>query len=444
MSADPKVNTKQIQKNSALKKCFQAIVDRKKVNINMLTLKKMLEHELRLDMRSVQKDLKSILPLMLVIYIRNWPGWQRSVDYFTGNLTFRDWFVKFRHYVTLKLHSIICNGYKKALEEIAAEKLQQPDKSTHIEEIPSDSIAPFCLSVEYSPNTVDLVFTRKRDTVFLKLHANDTGHFKPSFKQLLNWPYVGVEFVTPDLSFVRFNEFEIDRFIHLNAPKTTCDRREVIEELEIINTSAGQTTFSLNVLWAYIFQYMSLMRSYVIMENKEYLDRLEYLFEEFLKDIDEWDMNYSIASNTSVLFNIGNQTYERNKVLLDEVGCRPNASEITFKETIIPKIKTRLLYFKDTMDDSVAEDISFTFLNDANKRLENKEISIAKIFPYLTFHCLLCHVNYNNSNELAEHIASQHVRESNVTCSECQKPFEVETLALNRWKHDCNISSTKD
>lgn len=40
---------------------------------------------------------------------------------------------------------------------------------------------------------------------------------------------------------------------------------------------------------------------------------VELLFEEFLKDIEDINVNNSMASNTSVLFNIGRSTFLRNK-----------------------------------------------------------------------------------------------------------------------------------
>lgn len=46
---------------------------------------------------------------------------------------------------------------------------------------------------------------------------------------------------------------------------------------------------------------------------KKDVEIVELLFEEFLKDIEDIGLNNSMATNTSVVFNIGKSTFLRNK-----------------------------------------------------------------------------------------------------------------------------------
>lgn len=44
------------------------------------------------------------------------------------------------------------------------------------------------------------------------------------------------------------------------------------------------------------------------------IELIEQVLEEFLKDIEEIEMNNTMASNTSVLFNIGKSVFVRSKM----------------------------------------------------------------------------------------------------------------------------------
>lgn len=155
---------KDLQRNSALRKCFQALVDRKQVNITMDTIKLMLKHELQINLDAFDENLQNVLPFMLIVNIRNWPGWQKSKEYYSGKLNFREWFLKFRQYIILRLSFIIKNGYKEVMDEIHREQPEEKNKSliergTQTDHLTPKEEAPFCITIECSPKILSsLVF----------------------------------------------------------------------------------------------------------------------------------------------------------------------------------------------------------------------------------------------------------------------------------------------
>lgn len=54
---------------------------------------------------------------------------------------------------------------------------------------------------------------------------------------------------------------------------------------------------------------------FISFQIKKEVEVIELVLEEFLKDIEDFEINHSMATNTSVLFNIGKSTFLRNKKL---------------------------------------------------------------------------------------------------------------------------------
>lgn len=157
------------EKNTGLKKCFSALVDRKQVNLELDVLKLMLKHELQINTDVLDENLSSVLPLMLALYIKNWPGWQRSKGYYSGKLNFKDWFEKFRQYIVVRLNYLIKNGYNLAIESLRddmkketelSKDLEMKEQGSQTDNLMPKGIAPFAITVECSPKLMgSLIFT---------------------------------------------------------------------------------------------------------------------------------------------------------------------------------------------------------------------------------------------------------------------------------------------
>lgn len=158
------------EKNTGLKKCFSALVDRKQVNLELDVLKLMLKHELQINTDVLDENLSAVLPFMLAFYIKNWPGWQRAKEYYSGKLNFKDWFEKFRQYIVLRLNFLIKNGYNLAIDMLKNDL--KKDKPTSLKGVTLEtqgsqtdytmpkSIAPFTITIECPPMLMGcLIFT---------------------------------------------------------------------------------------------------------------------------------------------------------------------------------------------------------------------------------------------------------------------------------------------
>lgn len=165
------------EKNTGLKKCFSALVDRKQVNLELDVLKLMLKHELQINTETLDENLSSVLPFMLALYIKNWPGWQRSKEYYSGKLNFKDWFEKFRQYIVVRLNYLIKNGYNLAIEMLredmkkekssVSNEVMLKSQDSQTDYLMPKSVAPFTISIECPPKLMgSLIFTENGGTEY--------------------------------------------------------------------------------------------------------------------------------------------------------------------------------------------------------------------------------------------------------------------------------------
>ncbi|KAJ8931590.1 hypothetical protein NQ314_015452 [Rhamnusium bicolor] len=308
-------------KNAGLKKCFTALVDRKQINLDVEVLRLMLRKELQINLDTLDEHLASVMPLMLVVYMKSWPGWQRSKEYFSGKLNFKEWYEKFRQYIVLRLNFLIKNGYGNVVEEIQCDKkneaaLRNPnrvciERGTQTDNLAPKGFAPFKISIECPPSVINsVVFTDSADDIVIRQHP-DIQWSKIDIKQLIHWPNIEVEFSSPELSFRRRSCCEYNRYINFVNTPLTFEKVDYIDQVEIIDPSNGRNCYTLNMLSCYVTEYLTILKS--IASIKEYVSKIEIIINEFLKDIEEIDMNKTMASNTSVVFNIGRCAFHRNK-----------------------------------------------------------------------------------------------------------------------------------
>lgn len=78
--------------------------------------------------------------------------------------------------------------------------------------------------------------------------------------ELLNWPWVFVEFVSPELSFKRSNCGEFTRFLSMIVKKNP-SKPEFLEGVEIINPSIERHCYTSRLLESYVKQYLKILRT---------------------------------------------------------------------------------------------------------------------------------------------------------------------------------------
>ncbi|KAJ8975534.1 hypothetical protein NQ317_003876 [Molorchus minor] len=341
----------------------------------------MLRKELQINLDTLDEDLASLIPLMLVIYMKTWPGWQRSKEYFSGKLNFKEWYQKFRQYIVLRLNFLIKNGYNNVIEEIKQEKKEEmarlsPNRSfkehgTQTDYLAPKGFAPFTIALDCPPSVLNsIVFTDSEDDIIIRQHP-EMQWSKIDTNQLINWPYIEIEFFSPELSFVRKTCCDYNRYINFINTPLTYEKSDYIEQVEIIDSSHGRNCYTLNLLSCYIKEYLSVLRFgeyrfkieigkkinnfYRVSEIYEWREmkgreecmetrvvfggggvtvwdsewqnrsdsfgwreyervdkidagKIEVILGEFLKDVEEIDLNQTMATNTSVVFNIAHSS----------------------------------------------------------------------------------------------------------------------------------------
>lgn len=113
---------KNVAKVDALKRVFSAIVDRKNVQLTMITAIHILKHNLDSDLTTLIKEKKNlILPLVksLIYYISCWPGWAKSKEYYSNQLTYKKWYNEFENYLQYKIKALL-NNYEKYVSKESA------------------------------------------------------------------------------------------------------------------------------------------------------------------------------------------------------------------------------------------------------------------------------------------------------------------------------------
>nr|XP_023014628.1 uncharacterized protein LOC111504331 isoform X2 [Leptinotarsa decemlineata] len=405
----------------------------------------MLIKELQVDVDTTDLELTDILPLMLAFFMKNWQGWQRSTEYHSGTLNLAKWFQKFKRYITVRINVLIKSEFKKAQKMVGADQKGEnnTNKSFHNSGTQTEYSVPkvfasFSLSIQCPPKSLHaIVFTESGDDIIVQQHQHPT--WAPlSLKELLNWPYIGVEYFSPELSFKRYNRGEYIRYLSFFSPThVETDNTNFIEQVEILNPSEERNSYTLNLLKTYTNQYLEVIKT---MENinLESIENLVVVIEEFLKDIEEIGINNTMATNTSVLFNIGRSAYFRFKKMPKKYHFAGPIPEVCYYEKYIPKMETQLTFFNG-IQDTTTDEITFIYPNVLKKNLaanSNAEVTNLSV-PVLVFYCLFCEIGLVDISQLTEHLEKEHTMEPDFMCIKCNKYMSVCNLSKTRWKHEC-------
>lgn len=95
--------------------------------------------------------------------------------------------------------------------------------------------------------------------------------------ELLNWPWVFVEFLSPELSFKRSNCGEYSRRLSM-ATNPIPQKPDFLEHVEIIDPSSGRHCYTSRLLTVYIKQYMRILKTADDVRNYKYFRKPFYYF----------------------------------------------------------------------------------------------------------------------------------------------------------------------
>lgn len=146
-----------------LEDCFRNIIDGDGIEFELDNLNNILKKDLQVNFHYLKPKLKYVMPYMLVHFIKSWPGWQKSGNYTNKQITYKNWFAKFKEYLVFKINYLIKNDYEKVLSMVKAnlpiEDHFKVDKSTQIS-LPSEKIvAPYAIQIQGTPKMLNsLIF----------------------------------------------------------------------------------------------------------------------------------------------------------------------------------------------------------------------------------------------------------------------------------------------
>lgn len=446
--APPKKRVKDT-KNCGLLKCFSALVDRKQVNLELDVLILMLKKELHIKVDSLDPQLSAILPYILVFYIKNWPGWQRSVEYYSGKMAFKVWYEKFYKFITIKLNETINIHYKEAKEGIDKTKSEEVKKNYLLKKITCKNtqtdysapkvLSPFSIKITAKPVLLNtLVFTdNQAGDIVLKQHSilewDKNVVDSITLQQIITWPHVGVHMYSPVLAFSRRNLHEFTRHISFVGTSLPTTYSSFIEEIKIINQGVPRTCYTVDYLKALSKEFMDAIGH--IYKKPAVKEAFQTVIDELLADVAEINVlkgnKATIASNTSVLFNIGRNTYFRNKKLSRGT---PSRDDISFTEVIMPKMETSLV--------NVSHIDTFREYIEKLKKFDGPKPNLPDHhLPSITFSCSYCKENFEHGGALAKHLKEEHKMEQAVLCTTCKESYPVFQLTRNRWGHKCRAKN---
>ncbi|CAG9766931.1 unnamed protein product [Ceutorhynchus assimilis] len=438
------------KEKNGLRKCFSALVDRKQASLELEVLQLMIRKELNINLDALEPELARILPYMLVYYTKNWPGWQKSVEYYSGKIQFKTWYEKFHMYLKVKLNEAITTNFRVVMAEMKREEVEKKiaetrkgyvleklaDRSSQTDMLAPKVVAPFIIEVGSKPvflNTI--VFTDNADgDIVLKQHKalewDQELEETITLKQLIAWPHIGVHLKSPIFSFSRRNLHEFRRHVSLIGTPLPSASSPFIEDKKIIDPHKSRSAYPLDDLKQFTTDYLDALKN--VYSTPAILESFKIVIDEFLDDIKELNILRNgkpiIVSNTSVVFNIGNQSYIRNKKLSKTQASR---WDVGYTELIIPKIDVALV--------SLAEDERINAYLKYLKtfKAENGNTTGQLSFPQINFSCSFCRENYDNVAQVLTHLKQEHKMEQPMLCGLCKKSFPVFMLSASRWHHEC-------
>ncbi|XP_018333597.1 uncharacterized protein LOC108742777 [Agrilus planipennis] len=438
-----------------LRQCFTTIVDRKPLHVSMSSLRHILATDLNVNILTLQVGMDNVLAEALAHYMKLWPGWSRSSEYFTGQLLFKKWFEKFRQYLMYKLNYIIMKSQSLGLVDNDVEIVEPKEKKDSLDAgVQTDPVvyninqqenkpdSPYKLSISGPPYILNtLVFVKQGNDILIKQHS-ERPWTDLTVKQLMNWPHVGIEIKLPDLSISRKNNLEYKRYVGLHSDIKNVPPLNTTTEVKEVK-GCSFAVFSFEFIQTYISQFLEIVKKCPKVKSDR-IEMLEHLFADYLNDVKEANVyKNTVCTYTNVSYHIGKSIYFRNKRIMSTVG---NKNEIVnFYEFFAPKVEYGMQYFK-AVSDVQKTGTNFRSLNRLKTSIAENQLKELEEFVFIinntciTFLCILCKKSHSGpyaKQSLLNHFKQEHKLEQSVLCFKCRRQHDVLTLSADRWKHQC-------
>lgn len=145
-----------------LKNCFDVILRRKKLVVKRDELEAILKNNLNVNTEDLNTRLANVLADALVHYMKLWPGWSRSAFYFTGKLSYDDWFERFRQYLMYKMNYIIREEDELLKLAFQKEDASKTSVGCQTDPIKRKDIAPYTIKIKGQPSVLNnLIFLQR-------------------------------------------------------------------------------------------------------------------------------------------------------------------------------------------------------------------------------------------------------------------------------------------
>lgn len=154
-------STKNSDSSSTLESFFHKIIKGQALEIDINNAYDLLNN-LSVNVDVLKPKIRTVLPFLLIHFIKSWPGWQKSSAYFNKEITFEKWFQKFREYVSFKLNFILRSELENICEDVEHLSFDSPilfgiDNSTQTDNGLETSIAPYSLEIKAPPRFLNTI-----------------------------------------------------------------------------------------------------------------------------------------------------------------------------------------------------------------------------------------------------------------------------------------------
>ncbi|GJQ72045.1 hypothetical protein Trydic_g3146 [Trypoxylus dichotomus] len=390
-----------------------------------------------------------------------WPGWKDYHAKCTTNIAKAEYHNRFKEYLALKLKCIIerKETFVPLTKLSTDSKMVQTDLDINIKANKPE--APYHLLIAGQPAFLNNIgFIESSGDVILTQHqGRPLSHL--NLRQLLNYPHIKVNVQFMDMEFSRASCHKFIRYISESKDSIICPETNFIDYVQVSDTLQDVKVYTLDYISAYCKQFLEVAKTlYMVRKvNMSKLIELEVVIKQFLRDIQESDVQRhlaingkvvnTMATNMTVCYNIGNMTYVRNKKMAYS-NYSEKSKTINFCEIIIPKIEYTLKKFS-AEEDVEAADVSFRSLSSQSTRL-SRELNERNKFSdmikgSITYECSWCKDSFTGEfacNSIMNHFKTVHKGEQAVVCFKCRKEFGIAHLAGSRWAHGCGKREEKE
>ncbi|KAL3272367.1 hypothetical protein HHI36_013846 [Cryptolaemus montrouzieri] len=272
----------------------------------------------------------------------------------------------------------------------------------------------------------NLVFWGFKDNITIEEHA-----VRPwvtlNTSQLINYPYVEVEFNSPELSFKRSFEPRINRYMS-GCADMLYEKSSFIIGKHRINPTTSKFIFPTSLLQKYIEVYKTRMFSEITQDQRL---ELSVILDQFCKDMVDININNNVAENRQVTFNIGKNLYKRSKKISNQKDDKEPI--VIYNEVFLPRLISSFRYFTGMQEYTLeGKRIVSTKNNGSNMMMNFK--------PIISYKCTYCKIGFVGPSgmvKMQDHLEKNHQREQPLLCLLCKKSFELTQLSEQRWKCVC-------